>query len=464
MAVRFGWAVLQRFHSLSLSINAQTEPALGETVTHSLVSTLAEWARSPLSTTRDARLVTSLSAIDWLAVGRAGAQEPVSRIVRDMVIGEGGAGQAHMFGSPVAVPARAAALANGTISHALDYDDTHFAHIGHPSVAVFPAVLALAEGRDAPLVDVLEAALVGMEASIRVGLWLGRSHYQIGFHQTATAGAFGAGLAAGRILGLSADEMQQVLGLVSTRAAGLKAQFGTMGKPYNAGLAAGAGVEAAQLVARGFGANPDSFEGPFGFGATHHGEANEAEALDGLGEHWLFETVSHKFHACCHGLHAALEAARDLDIAAPEIANITVRTHPRWMSVCNLPAPTTGLGAKFSYATVLAMHAVGYDTARLDSYSDKVCAEPRIVDLRDRISVKADHSLSETQAVLTVLRRDGSRQEARHDLQTPLDLSEREQRVRRKAVLLIGAERESRAWAALRGGGDAIGFARLLSA
>lgn len=432
-------------------------------MTNTLTLRLAAFAAGTVSANAAAQRVTCLSALDWLAVGRAGAGEPVSQIVRDMAQEEGGAGQAHVFGATAAMPARAAALVNGTISHALDYDDTHFAHIGHPSVAMFPAVLALAEQQDCPTVEVLEAALVGMECSIRVGLWLGRGHYQSGFHQTATAGAFGAGLAAGRILGLSGDDMAQVLGLIATRAAGLKAQFGTMGKPYNAGLAASTGVEAAMLVARGFQSNPDALAGPFGFGATHHGEANEAEALDGLGERWLFETVSHKFHACCHGLHAALEAARDLDIAAPEIEEMTVRTHPRWMNVCNQPAPTTGLGAKFSYATVLAMRAVGYDTARLDSYSDKVCADPRITELRDRITVKADENLSETQAILSVLRKDGVRDEAPHDLQAPRDLAEREDRVRRKAVVLMGAGMENLAWSILKGEGRAQGFAGLLN-
>ncbi|MEP3333378.1 MmgE/PrpD family protein [Sedimentitalea sp.] len=432
-------------------------------MTDTLTTRLAAFAAGPVSASPLAQRVTCLSALDWLAVGRAGAEEPVSKIVREMAQDEGGAGQAQVFGGAEALPARAAALVNGTISHALDYDDTHFAHIGHPSVAVFPAVLALAEQRDYATVEILEAALVGMEGSIRVGLWLGRSHYQTGFHQTATAGAFGAGLAAGRILGLSADDMAQVFGLIATRAAGLKAQFGTMGKPYNAGLAASTGVEAALLVARGFQSNADALAGARGFGETHHGEANETIALDGLGENWLFETVSHKFHACCHGLHAALEAARDLDIAAPEIEEMTVLTHPRWMSVCNQHSPTTGLGAKFSYGTVLAMRAVGYNTARLDSYSDRVCADPRIIDLRDRITVKSDGNLSETQAVLSVLRRDGVRDEATHDLQNLPELAEREGRVRRKATLLIGAERENLAWSILKGDGRAQGFAGLLN-
>ncbi len=408
------------------------------------------------------RVVTSLSVLDWIAVGRAGVDEPVSKTVRDLVLGEEGAAQAHLFGGGAA-PLRGAALVNGTVSHALDYDDTHFAHIGHPSVAILPAALALSEWDDRILVDFLEAALVGMEVSIRVGLWLGRDHYQAGFHQTATAGAFGAAVAVGRILGFDADQMQKTLGLTATRAAGLKTQFGTMGKPYNAGLAASAGVEAALLIAKGFTPNMNALEGQYGFGATHSGQADAQTALAGLGDEWVFETVSHKFHACCHGLHAALEAARDLDIAEPEVAEIKIKTHPRWMSVCNQMSPTTGLGAKFSYRTVIAMQALGYDTALPDSYSEKVCADPRLISLRDRIAVEADETLTETQAHLTLLRRDGARLEATHDLMAPMTLSDREDRVRGKAGKLIGGEEADAIWSMLRTGGRARDLARMLA-
>ncbi|NOC82210.1 MmgE/PrpD family protein [Ruegeria sp. HKCCD6228] len=422
---------------------------------------LATFAAGPVSTTAQARIVTSLSVLDWMAVGRAGASEPVSCIVRDMVLAEGGNAQAHLFGGGAA-PLRGAALVNGTISHALDYDDTHFAHIGHPSVAILPATLAVAEWDDRILVDLLEAALVGMETSIRVGLWLGRGHYQAGFHQTATSGAFGAAVAVGRLLGFDKVQMRSVLGLTATRAAGLKAQFGTMGKPYNAGLAASAGVEAAVLVQRGFQPNADALEGTYGFGATHQGAADQG-ALDGLGDEWLFETVSHKFHACCHGLHAALEAARALDIAEPEVAEIKIKTHPRWMSVCNQLSPTTGLGAKFSYRTVIAMQALGYDTALPGSYTDKVCADPRITSLQDRITVEAEENLSETQAHLALLRRDGIRREATHDLLTPMSLSDREDRVRAKASKLIGTDEADAIWSMLRTGGRARDLAERMA-
>lgn len=430
-------------------------------MTGTLTNRLAQFATAPLTASPVARLVTSLSMLDWLAVGRAGVAEPVAHTLRDQALMEGGAGQAHIFGASTPVPARMAALVNGATSHALDYDDTHFAHIGHPSVAVIPAALAMGELHDLTLADVSQAALMGMELSIRVGLWLGRSHYQAGFHQTATAGAFGAGAAAGRLAGLDAAAMTHVLGLVATRAAGLKAQFGTMGKPYNAGLAASAGTEAALLVARGLKANPEAMDGEFGFGATHHGENNIDGALDGLGEVWQFESVAHKFHACCHGLHAALEAARELDIAAPEIAEINVTTNPRWMSVCNQSAPETGLGAKFSYKTVLAMRALGHDTARLESYSAAISGDPRLIALRARITVVADETVSETSAILHVLRRDGARLTARHDLAAPMTYGAREDRVRAKAAGLIGADLADRVWGMLNTGGGAGDFARL---
>lgn len=424
-----------------------------------LTGQLAEFATSDLQPTGLARQMARLSALDWLACGIAGTEEPVSRILRDQALSEAGAPQATLFGGSQ-VPARMAALVNGTISHALDYDDTHFAHIGHPSVAVFSAAFAVGEGQGQTLPQVIEAALFGMELSIRVGLWLGRAHYQKGYHQTATAGAFGATAASGRLLGLRADQMEMALGLCATRAAGLKAQFGTMGKPYNAGLAATAGVEVAQLIDAGFEANPGALEGALGFGATHHGEDNLDAALQDLGQDWLFETISHKFHACCHGLHAALEAARSLDLAAPEIASLTVHTHPRWMTVCNQPAPDTGLGAKFSYRTVLALQALGKDTARLDSYSDALCRDPRLVALRDQIHVQADDSLAETEAHVTLVRRDGKRLEASHDLQAPIAYEMREARLLAKAAALLGTQRSTELWSVLQGAGSAADLSR----
>lgn len=403
-----------------------------------------------------------LSLLDWSAVAVAGRDEPVARITREMVLAEGGTAQANLVGHAQAFPARAAALVNGATSHALDYDDTHFAHIGHPSVAVIPAALAVAQMQGATAAAFQTAALIGVEASVRTGIWLGRAHYQTGFHQTGTAGAFGAGLAAARLMDMDPAACAMVLGLIATRASGLKSQFGTMGKPFNAGLAAANGVEAALLVARGFVANPDALESPQGFGPTHAGE-NIQDALQDIGQTWIFDSISHKFHACCHGLHAALEAGLSLAPLDPDqIAAITITTHPRWMTVCNQTAPTTGLGAKFSYGTVMAMQILGYDTAVLDSYAAQTCADPQLQALRARVQVIADDAVAETATRLRIEMRDGSVKLATHDLDAPISLDTRQAKILAKARSLLGKDRADAIWGQITSQAALDDFAGLL--
>ncbi|MGV6813296.1 MAG: MmgE/PrpD family protein [Brevirhabdus sp.] len=414
-------------------------------MTHGITRDLAEFATRPLAraSCTAALSILRLSWFDWLAVGIAGAQEPAARIVRDMVLDESGVAQAALFGTRTRLPARAAALANGTASHALDYDDTHFAHIGHPSVAVLPAVMAMAARMGVSGKAAQEAALIGVEGAIRVGIWLGRDHYQAGFHQTATAGAFGATMAAGRLLGLNAEPMAHGLGLCATRASGLKSQFGTMGKPLNAGLAAANGVEMADLAARGFLSRSDGMETAQGFGPTHHGALAQAQALAGLGEDWLFASVRHKFHACCHGLHAMLEAFREIapTLDAHRVSGVEVTTHPRWMSVCNISRPRTGLEAKFSYRLTAAMALAGVDTGALSSFSAENAVDPGLMRLRDLVRVSADPELKETQARISIEIEDGSTLGAFHDLEGGVPLNMLSERLGAKAVSLLGTDR-----------------------
>ncbi|KRS14318.1 2-methylcitrate dehydratase [Roseovarius atlanticus] len=421
---------------------------------------LAGFALGPVKAP-DAMEILRVSLLDWAAVGIAGRDEPVGRVLRAQAEDEGGSPQAGLIGSDLRVPARMAALVNGTVSHALDYDDTHFAHIGHPSVAVIPAALAVGESVGATGPALQEAALIGVEASIRVGVWLGRAHYQVGFHQTATAGAFGATLAAGRLMGLTPEQMQHAIGLVTTRASGIKAQFGSMGKPMNAGLAASNGVEAAQLAARGFLSAPGAMDGQNGFGPTHHGEGR-GTAFDTLGQEWLFESVQHKFHACCHGLHATLEAMRDLDAPADRVETVEIATHPRWLSVCNIATPESGLQSKFSYRMVAAMALTGHDTARLESFDDALSRDSDLAALRDRVRVDSDDSLTEMQARLRVTLTDGTVRDLFHDLDADPGLAARQKRVRTKAAALLGDGRAEAIWQAIEADAPPEEFSALL--
>lgn len=396
---------------------------------------IADFAAGPISPDAEMSRFVKLSLFDWATVGIAGRGEPVARAARTVALAEGADG-ATLIGGGRAAP-RAAALANGAISHALDYDDTHFGHIGHPSVAVAPAALAVAEMRGTDGAAFLAALTAGLEIACRVGAWLGRAHYEAGFHQTGTSGAFGAAVAAGRLIGLDAERMSHALALTATRASGLKSQFGTMGKPLNAGLAAEAGVTCALLAEAGADSAETALDGPQGFGPTHAGAARD-EVWEGLGEAWVFPRISYKFHACCHGLHAMLEALRDIGpVGSNQVEEVEIATHPRWLAVCNQLAPETGLGAKFSYRVTAAMQLLQIDTAALNSYSDQICARPDLVALRDKVRVTTDAALPDTVSRVR-LRVAGQWQEAQHDLLETRDGQAVAERLRVKSAALLG--------------------------
>ena len=402
----------------------------------------AQFAAFALAQPDDApRDLMRLCLYDWLACGKAGSEEAVARIMRSKSLEDGGLAAASLFGGG-RVPAQQAALVNGATSHALDYDDTHFAHIGHTSVVVISAALATAEAVGATLDELIDATAVGSEGAIRIGQWLGRNHYQLGFHQTATSGAFGAALAAARLMKLTVPETVTSLGLCASMASGIKAQFGTMAKPLNAGLAAQAGVEAAQLARLGMSATDAGLRR---FSDTHSGIRDE-EGLAGLGYEWRISSISHKFHACCHGLHAMLEALALLKLTPQEVSRLIITTHPRWMTVCNLELPQTGLEAKFSYKMTAAMLLAGIDTADIQNFSTETVKDPSLIKIAELIEVGADELMSETGSKVLVQLADGSKAHAKYDVSDPLPMAQRARRIRSKVDSLCGGDVSQKLW------------------
>ncbi|WP_164726828.1 MmgE/PrpD family protein [Shimia sediminis] len=391
--------------------------------------------------TNDVLNVMRLSLLDWASVARAAVAEPVSMAAWAMEQANGGYGVASVINRDTQLPMRGAALVNGVLGHALDYDDTHFAHIGHVSAVVLPAVLAMAEDQEESLDAALRAAVVGAEAAIRTGLWLGRPHYEAGFHQTATAGTFGATVgAAALIQDMNADDVAQAVALAGSRAGGLKAHFGTMAKPYHAGMAAAGAIEAVSAVSYGIEANPAALDGPLGYGAMHGGIC-DVSAFDQGG--YLWPAVSHKLHACCHGTHAAIEALRGFQGQRVEAVEIAV--HPRWLDVCNIPAPTTRLEAKFSLTLTGAMAMLGLPLTTDQSFEEGVILSAPVVSLRDRITVVGDPALCDTEAVVQV-ETGGRVVTARHDLAEVADFDTRKARVLDKSQALIGADLSRALW------------------
>ena len=394
-----------------------------------------------------ARRYATLSLFDWIMCGRAGAQQDLSKVIRTYILEDAGRKSATVFGSKSKVPSRAAALVNGTISHALDYDDTHFAHIGHTSVGIYPAALAVGEEVKVRASEIRDAYLLGAEAACRIGMVLGRGHYQKGFHQTATAGAFGATVAAGRLYRLNEKQMRAALSLVATRASGLKSQFGTMGKPFNAGISASNGVEAAALAKRGFMSADDGLGGPQGFVETH------AETFDHVTpwqdpppRKFIFEDVQYKLHACCHGTHAMIEALKRASVSGGDVESITVTTHPRWLKVCDIKQPRTGLEVKFSYVHLAAMVAYGVDTSAEKIFTDALAIDAKLINLAKRVKVVTDESYNDTTQSVVIKLTLGQSQSIRHDLSDRVPMVALEAGLRNKANGLLESTQAEKLW------------------
>ena len=387
------------------------------------------------------KFFAKMSILDWCGVAYAGKKEPVSKIVSEMVIEESGVNKATVISNGHKVSSRGAALANGATGHALDYDDTHFLFVGHPTSSALPTALALGEELDTSIEDIILAYMAGVEVSTRIGHILGYSHYNAGFHQTATSGSFGSTIVASKLLGLNEDQTINALGLVSTRASGIKSQFGTMGKPFHAGMAASNGIEAAKLSKLGFVSREDGIECEQGFFQTHGWNKEiPSRAVENLGTEFLFPEIKYKFHACCHGLHSFLEALDDLkkvnNFNPESIEEVKIETNPSWLKVCNIQTPKTGLESKFSYRLTAAMSIYGTDTSKLESYNDDICFEDKMVKMRDKVKVVPNEKLTDMQSVISI--HDGSEEiKNTHDLSNKIEKNILETKIVGKSVSLL---------------------------
>jgi 2-methylcitrate dehydratase PrpD len=372
-----------------------------------------------------ARAVIRQCLLDYLGVAIAGAREPLVSMLLDEMREAGGAGQASVIGHAAVLPVLSAALVNGAAAHALDYDDVNVAMPGHPSVAILPGLLALAELEGASGQALGTAFVAGYETACRIGLALQPGHYDLGFHATATLGSIGAAAACARLLGLPPTASAAALGIAATQAAGLKAQFGTMCKPFHAGKAAQNGLLAARLAARGFTSRDDIVECAQGLAATHSPDFSPEAARMAPAKGWHILANLFKYHAACYFTHAPIECARELRRAyalVPErIAGITMRIDAGTDRVCNIPNPIDGLQSKFSLRQTVAMALAGIDTASLGGYSGANARDPILVGLRERLTLDFRSGWPQTLAEMEIELVDGRRVAARHDSGVPAD-------------------------------------------
>ena len=341
----------------------------------------------------NAHEVAKQCLLDFIGVAIAGASEPLTRILVDEAIAEGGNPQASAIAQKRRLTLAQAALVNGSAGHAHDYDDVHMAMNGHPTVPVAPVALALAENLGRNGRELIAAFAAGIDAECIVGRYIGASHYAHGFHATGTVGSFGAAAAAAHLLRLDRDATARAFGIAGTQAAGLKSQFGTMCKPLHAGHAAATGLTAARLASRGFDSRLDILETEQGFAATQSATASLERFAEAVEAPSYLPDVCFKYHAACYLTHSSIEATRALvdsnRFAAKDVSEVEVTVNRGHFGVCNIENPASGLEAKFSLRFTTAMALAGEDTSSIDAFTDALTIDPLLTSLRDKVRVSA---------------------------------------------------------------------------
>lgn len=341
-----------------------------------------EYAQLPA----EAVAVAKKLILDTVGVTLAGCQEPGSKLIAQHVRDEESKAEAGIIGGGFKSLASQAAWVNGTMAHALDYDDWCIPFGGHPTVAILPAALALGEKHQASGRDVLLSYVVGLEAATKIGPSCLR-HYMIGWHMTGTMGAIGAAAAAAKLLNLDVEQTKTALGIAASLANGLKQNIGTMTKPLHAGNAARNGVVAAELANKGFTADKSILEAPQGYCKVLGGgvDLDLSNLGEGLGQRYdIISTVATKPWPSCADTHAAIESVLHLRkehaIKPEEVADVEVRTGPVIPSVAFHSRPQTALEGKFSTNYCVA-RALLDGEVRLADFTDDRVRQPEIQQL-----------------------------------------------------------------------------------
>jgi 2-methylcitrate dehydratase PrpD len=313
--------------------------------------------------------------VDWFGSCVAGkgarAVESITRFAASMgpvsLASGPGAGQAEVLINRTWSSPYFAAMANAAASHVAEQDDVHNGSVFHPATVVFPAALAVAQAIGASGQQLLTAAVAGYEVGIRVGEFLGRSHYKV-FHTTGTAGTLAAAAAVGNLLGLNAAQMQHALGSAGTQSAGLWEFLRTAAdsKQLHTAHAAAAGLMSAYLAQDGFTGAAQILEGPQGMAAGMSVDANPAKLTDGLPDgkegRWATAETSFKYHASCRHTHPAADALLQVmqahGLKPQDLARVVTHVHQGAIDVLGpVVNPATVHQSKFSMGTVLALVA-----------------------------------------------------------------------------------------------------------
>ncbi len=290
-----------------------------------------------------------------------------------------------------------AAMVNAASAHVVEQDDVHNGSVFHPAAVIFPPAIAVAQAIGASGEELITASVAGYEAGIRIGEFLGRSHYKI-FHTTGTAGTVAAAVAVGRLLKLNPEQMLNAIGSGGTQAAGLWEflRDAADSKQLHTAHAAASGLTAAYLAQDGFTGARRILEGLQGMAAGMSTDADPAKLVDRLGSRWALAETSFKYHASCRHTHPAADALqyvmREHGLKASDIASVVTHVHQGAIDVLGpVVDPQTVHQSKFSMGTVLALIALR-NSADLAGF-DAALNNAEVAIFRDRVTMALDEEV-----------------------------------------------------------------------
>ena len=407
----------------------------------------------------------TLLALDTLGSCLASTRYDFGRAVRETAERLGGPAESAVIGSKVRVAAANAVLANATLAHGLDFDDTREDAIVHTGAVAVTTGLAVGEALGAGGRAALTAMLAGVEVMCRVGLAVPGKFHARHYHPTALAGTFGAAATSGKLHGLTEDELVHAFGICGSQAGGIIEYLadGSWTKRLHPGWAAHAGVVATLLAQSGFTGPETVFEGEHGFYRAFAGE-HDARRLDellaGLGQTWEVERLTFKPYPCGSIAHpymdCALRLREETRLAPDQIAEVRCRTAPGpvprlWEPLAQKRAPQNGYAAKFSLPYLLAVILVK-GRAGLAEFEDEAVRDPAVLAVASRVSYELDPAIDYPRQFVGHVRirtHDGRELEARQDhprggAELPMTPEELTAKFRGNAGLVISAERATR--------------------
>ncbi|KQC10642.1 MAG: hypothetical protein APR62_11775 [Smithella sp. SDB] len=356
--------------------------------------------------------------MDWLAVTIAGKDDPLVKILIDYTEMMGGKKQATIIGYNMKKDVSSATLINGSASHTLDYDDTLVSFLGHPSVTIFPSLLALSEWRGKSGKDFLTAYIIGLQVGGTIGACASLDHYMGGWHATSTLGHLASAAACSRLLGLSEKQTTYALGIGGTQSSGLKRVFGTMCKPFHAGRSSQAGLLAALLAEKGFTSAEDILEGPQGFFEALKGKVND-DIVNMLGMGWDIQNLNQKYHASCHATHSPLEASLSItkreNIKLDEIKSITIHASTLSLQAAGKTEPATGLEGKFSIPYCVANALLREETG-MQAFTDEKVNDPAVRAIMKKVNIINDPKIQALESEVELETNDGKNFKAFSDI------------------------------------------------